>query len=160
MEKVARRISDRSLLKLIRQMLKTPIAEFNGKGTLKVLPNRAGTPQGAVCSPLLANIYLNDFSLTIHRKTPCRIVTYADDMVVLHKRPYTQEQFNWIEKQLQDDQLTLNHQKTRSVNMSCLGSEFDFLGFRFKRIKGLMWLHFGGHSTSNKIDFIYYEVLP
>ena len=62
-EKVARRISDESLMKLLKQMLKAPIAQVDRKGKIKVVANDIGigTPQGSCLSPLLANIYLNDF---------------------------------------------------------------------------------------------------
>lgn len=136
MEKVSRRISDRSFLTLLKGFIKAPISIETAGGKRRIEANDRGTPQGGVCSPLLANIYLNDFCLKLHNNTPCHIVSYADDFVILHTRPFTPKQLTWIEKLLGDEGLTLNSEKTHCVNMSAEGSEFDFLGFNFKRVKG------------------------
>jgi group II intron reverse transcriptase/maturase len=150
LEKVARRISDESLMKLLKQMLKAPIAQVGRNGKIKVVANDIGigTPQGSCLSPLLANIYLNDFCKLIEEKTPCRIITYADDFVILSKQAYTAEQLEWVERRLQREGLTLNKDKTHCVDMSEAGQEFDFLGFNFKRVRS-----FYGKST-------YIEIAP
>ena len=77
MEKVARRVSDRSFLGLLKRFIKAPVSIATEKGKRRREANDKGTPQGGVCSPLLANIYLNDFCLKLHKHTPCKIVTYA-----------------------------------------------------------------------------------
>lgn len=136
MEKVSRRISDRSFLTLLKGFIQAPISIETGGGKRRIEANSRGTPQGAGCSPLLANIYLNDFCLKLDAHTPCEIVSYADDFVVLHKTAFTVKQLTWIEEQLEREGLTLNSQKTQCVNMSKEGSEFDFLGVNFKRVKG------------------------
>jgi group II intron reverse transcriptase/maturase len=59
MKAVARRVSDGSVLRLIKSWMRAPVVEENQDGTQRVLPNRCGTPQGGVISPLLANLYLN-----------------------------------------------------------------------------------------------------
>jgi RNA-directed DNA polymerase len=148
--KVARRISDESLMKLLKQMLKAPIAQVGRNGKIKVVANDIGigTPQGSCLSPLLANIYLNDFCKLIEEKTPGRIITYADDFVILSKQAYTAEQLEWVERRLQREGLTLNKDKTHCVDMSKEGQEFDFLGFNFKRVRS-----FYGKST-------YIEIAP
>ena len=150
LEKVARRISDESLMKLLKQMLKAPIAQVGRNGKIKVVANDIGigTPQGSCLSPLLANIYLNDFCKLIEEKTPGRIITYADDFVILSKQAYTAEQLEWVERRLQREGLTLNKDKTHCVDMSKEGQEFDFLGFNFKRVRS-----FYGKST-------YIEIAP
>jgi RNA-directed DNA polymerase len=150
LEKVARRISDESLMKLLKQMLKAPIAQVGRNGKIKVVANDIGigTPQGSCLSPLLANIYLNDFCKLIEEKTPGRIITYADDFVILSKQAYTAEQLEWLERRLQREGLTLNKDKTHCVDMSKEGQEFDFLGFNFKRVRS-----FYGKST-------YIEIAP
>jgi group II intron reverse transcriptase/maturase len=150
LEKVARRISDESLMKLLKQMLKAPIAQVDRNGKIKVVANDIGigTPQGSCLSPLLANIYLNDFCKLIEEKTPGRIITYADDFVILSKQAYTAEQLEWVERRLQREGLTLNKDKTHCVDMSKEGQEFDFLGFNFKRVRS-----FYGKST-------YIEIAP
>lgn len=137
LEKVSRRISDESLMKLLKQMLKAPIAHVDRYGKIKISANDIGigTPQGSCVSPLLANIYLNDFCKLIEENTPCRIITYADDFVILNKQTYTGEQLEWVERRLQREGLTLNKHKTRCVDMSEKGHEFDFLGFNFKRVR-------------------------
>ncbi|WP_133309751.1 group II intron reverse transcriptase/maturase [Parashewanella spongiae] len=138
MAKVERRISDSSFLSLLKSFIKAPISVETVNRKWRIEASRCGTPQGGVISPLLANIYLNDFCLKIHEKTPCKIVTYADDFVVLHKQTYTQEQLDWITQQLSDEGLKLNQSKTHCVDMGKLMNEFDFLGFNFQRITGLI----------------------
>ena len=93
MDKMARRISDKSMLALIRKFLRAPVAETNGDGKTTITKVTKGTPQGGVASPLFANIYLNDFSELINTKTPCRMISYADDFVILYKKPFTED--NW-----------------------------------------------------------------
>jgi RNA-directed DNA polymerase len=83
------RITDRSVLKLIRMWLKAPVVEPDEKGGLKVTRNKAGTPQGGVISPLLANIYLHWFDKVFNSQSGpanwanARIIRYADDLVIM-----------------------------------------------------------------------------
>ena len=92
MRSVARRVSDGSILHLIKMWLKAPVEEKSddGKPTRRRSGNR-GTPQGGVLSPLLANIYMRRF-LKAWRQFGCdhcfgsRIVNYADDFVILCRR--------------------------------------------------------------------------
>jgi len=71
MDRLRRRIVDRSVLKLIRMWLRSPVVEDDGKGGRKVTRPKRGTPQGGVISPLLANIYLHEFeSGSTHRTVP------------------------------------------------------------------------------------------
>ena len=100
LEKIGRRISDHSFLDLLRRTLASPIEEVDEQGRIKILPNKIGVAQGSAASPLLANIYLNDFCLMIHNQTPCKIISYADDFVILHKEPFTQAQHEGIAKRL------------------------------------------------------------
>jgi RNA-directed DNA polymerase len=78
MEAVAEHIADRPLLELIQRFLKQGVME-SGKGWQ---PTEQGTPQGAVISPLLANIYLNPLDHLMAR-TGREMVRYADDFVIL-----------------------------------------------------------------------------
>jgi len=76
MEKLSRRISDQEILRILQEMIKAPVIEVTEKGKRKNIANEEkGVPQGNVCSPLMANIYLNDFCCKIAGKTPCKIIT-------------------------------------------------------------------------------------
>jgi RNA-directed DNA polymerase len=84
------RVTDRSVVKLIRMWLEAPVVEQqSGDGPPKVSRNTTGTPQGGVISPLLSNIYLHWFDKVFHRPNgpaqwaQARLVRYADDFVVL-----------------------------------------------------------------------------
>jgi group II intron reverse transcriptase/maturase len=134
MAKIERRISDKSILALLRQFLRAPVLFTDENGMATITKPEMGTPQGGVISPLFANIYLNDFSNLITSKTPCRIISYADDFVILHRRPYTERQVQWFKAQLASEGLTINESKTRVVDMRKQKAEFDFLGFTFKMV--------------------------
>ncbi len=138
LDKVSRRISDENLMKLLKQVLTAPIAQVDENGKIRIMANDIGigTPQGFCLPPLLANIYLNDFCQLIEGRTPCKIITYADDFVILNKQPYTSEQLEWVGRRLEWEGLTLNKDKTHYVDMSLKGQEFGFLGFNFKRVRG------------------------
>ena len=132
------RIADRRVLNLIRMWLETPVVETDDKGkTTKVKP-KAGTPQGGVISPLLANLYLHQFDKAFHSPQGprilynARLVRYADDFVVLARfigAPIKQFIENTLEGQLG---LTLNREKTRTLHLPQRGESLDFLGFTFR----------------------------
>lgn len=135
------RISDRSVLKLIRMWLRSPVVEppdEEGKGGgRKTYPHR-GTPQGGVISPLLANLYLHWFDKVFHwpngprQWANARLVRYADDFVVMarYQRPALQE---WIETKLEAWMgLEINREKTRVVDLKEVGASLDFLGYTFR----------------------------
>ena len=128
MEAVAEHIADRPLLDLIRRFLKQGVME-SGKGWQ---PTEQGTPQGAVISPLLANIYLNPLDHLMVRAGR-EMVRYADDFVILCQ---SEEEANEVLGQLRqwvaEAGLILHPAKTRIVNASQRGG-FDFLGYHFER---------------------------
>jgi RNA-directed DNA polymerase len=134
MDKIARHVSDTSMLALMHKFLRAPVAETTSSGKTCIKRTGKGTSQGGVISPLFANLYLNDFSMLINQRTPCRMISYADDFVVMHKKPFTEEQLSWFKKIIESEGLALNEKKTQVVDMSKQLSEFDFLGFNFKRV--------------------------
>ena len=149
------RISDRSVLRLIRMWLQTPIEETDEGGRKTRHRPTAGTPQGGVISPLLANLYLHWFEVLFYRSdgpanwAKAELVRYADDFVVL---AYHQGERlrSWIEKTLEGRfGLTINREKTKVVRLGQLGGEgLDFLGFTLRYERSVMpnsdrYLHVG-----------------
>jgi RNA-directed DNA polymerase len=136
---VEMRVADRSVLRLIRQWLRSPVVEVrNGKKTVK--RNDKGTPQGGVISPLLANIYLHWFDKVFQREgAKCeatkwgRLVRYADDFVVM-TRQENKRMIEYIEQKLENWMgLEINRAKTRTVTLTQKGTSLDFLGYVYRR---------------------------
>lgn len=126
MQKIATRISDGRLLKLIKSFLNAGIME-NG-----TITNPEGTPQGSPLSPLLANIYLNDLDRAWtagKHSTETHIIRYADDFVILGRGNMIPEMQN-LRKIMKSLHLDLNEEKT---GITTAESGFDFLGFHFVR---------------------------
>jgi RNA-directed DNA polymerase len=149
MRKVERRVSDRSVLKLIRMWLRSPVVEDDGRGGTKMTRPTSGTPQGGVISPLLANIYLHDFDHAFHadqegprQVANARLVRYADDFVVM-ARWMGGRIIGWIEERLEGALgLRVNREKTSIVRMNKVGAQLNFLGFtlRYDRdLQGRNW---------------------
>lgn len=147
MQALARRISDRKLLRLLKQWLKAPVAEqVDGGGWRYTGGKRAtrGIPQGGVISPLLANLYMNRYlqafrQAGLERHYGARLVNYADDFVVLCRRGAT-EVLAQTRQWFQQMGLTFNEQKTRC----CDGRReaFTFLGYTF----GPLYYRKDGHG--------------
>ena len=134
LEKVARRVRDDAVLRLLRLILKA-----SGK---------RGVPQGGVVSPLLSNVYLNDVDKMLERakEVTCQAgragieyARFADDLVVLVS---SDPQHGWlreaVEKRLREEfaklEVEVSEEKSRKVDLTQEES-FGFLGFEFRRIR-------------------------
>lgn len=127
---VARRVSDGSVLRLVKLFLKAPIVEEK-KGKRSYHKNDRGTPQGGVLSPLLANLYLNslDHGVNDHPELDAKLIRYADDFVLLCRPGDGGAMLERLKKYVHAKRLTLNEAKTRLVNFQ--QESFRFLGFDF-----------------------------
>lgn len=138
MKAVERRIADRSVLRLIRLWLTSPIVETDEQGQTTATRPKQGTPQGGVISPLLANLYLHWFEKAFHRPdgpakwAGAKIVRYADDFVIL-AREQSPRLIQWVESLLEGRfRLTLNREKTKVVDLNQPHASLSFLGFTFR----------------------------
>jgi RNA-directed DNA polymerase len=132
MERVGRKIADGRVLELIEGYLQAGIME-SVKGWQ---PSAGGTPQGAVISPLLANIYLDPLDWEM-AAAGWEMVRYADDFVVLcQSEEEAREALEKIRGFVTAQGLTLHPEKTRIVDAREKGG-FDFLGYHFER--GMKW---------------------
>ena len=132
LELLAQHISDGAVMELIDRFLKQGVME-SGK---EWLPTETGTPQGAVISPLLANIYLNPLDHLMAQQGRL-MIRYADDFVILCKsKQEAEEALEQVRQWMQQAGLTLHPTKTRIVNANEPGG-FDFLGYHFER--GYRW---------------------
>jgi len=123
---VGRRITDGSILALIRMFLQSGVMSH---GVLE--PTETGSPQGGVISPLLANIYLDDFDQTMKRRGH-EVIRYADDILIFKGSQKGAENAlkvagEVLEKELK---LTVNERKTHLAN---LDEGVAFLGFNILR---------------------------
>lgn len=125
---VQRRVTDRRLLGLIEQFLKAGIMECG-----RITEPDAGSPQGGVISPLLANIYLNDLDHQMAGKG-WRMVRYADDFVILCSSQAEAERALIDGKHWTGQAgLALHPTKTHIVDLDQPGNYVDFLGYRLQR---------------------------
>ena len=121
-------VKDERVIQLIKRYLKSGVME-NGV----VMETEEGSPQGGNLSPLLANVYLNEFDQEfIRRGVPC--IRYADDIVLLAKSKRASERLlessiKYLEETLK---LTVNQEKSRTVSVFAIRN-FKFLGFALGR---------------------------
>jgi len=140
MQSLTRRIVDRRVLHLIKMWLECAVEETDDRGrtkrTTEAKDNGRGIPQGSPISPLLSNLYMRRFvlgwkKLGLERRLGSRIVTYADDLVILCKRGKAEEALQWMRQIMGRLKLTVNEEKTRICKVP--EGEFDFLGYTFGR---------------------------
>jgi RNA-directed DNA polymerase len=156
------RVVDRSVLKLIRMWLQSPVVEPDSEGKPgKWNRPRKGTPQGGVISPLLSNLYLHWFDKLFHRAdgpaqwAGAKLVRYADDFVVM-ARYQGSRLTGWVEEKLEGWLgLEINREKTRVVKLKEEGANLDFLGFTFRYYddlqgRGWRYLHVGPSAKALK----------
>lgn len=132
------RVVDRSVLGLIQAWLQSPVIETDDRGRMKTTRPRQGTPQGGVISPLLANVYLHWFEKAFYGPqgpagwADARMIRYADDFVILAPR-MSNQLIEWVQLQLEGRfRLTINREKTRTVDLKQPSASVDFLGFTFR----------------------------
>src|SRR5690348_11962098 len=136
LKSVARRIVDRRVLHLIKIWLECPVEEADQRGrsrrTRAARDSRRGIPQGSPLSPLLANLYMRRFvlgwkKLGLGHSLGTRLVTYADDLVILCRRGNAEKALHHLRQIMGKLKLTVNEEKTRICRVP--EGEFDFLGY-------------------------------
>jgi RNA-directed DNA polymerase len=141
MRSLARRIVDRQVLHLIKMWLECSVEETDDRGrktrTTQAKDQRRGIPQGSPISPLLANLYMRRFvlgwkKLGLEHSLGTRIVTYADDLVILCPKGRAEEALHRLRELMGKLKLTVNEEKTRICRVP--EGKFDFLGYTFGRL--------------------------
>jgi len=141
LKSVARRVVDRRVLHLIKMWLECPVEETDDRGrktrTTEAKDMRRGIPQGSPLSPLLANLYMRRLvlgwkKLGLEQNLGTRIVTYADDLVILCKKGNAEQALQRLREITGKLKLKVNEEKTRICKIP--EGEFDFLGYTFGRM--------------------------
>ena len=146
LELIQQRIKDGKVIELLGQYLRAGVLEAM-KGWQ---PTKQGTPQGAVISPLLSNIYLNPLDHQMAQRG-YEMVRYADDFVVCCKTlEQAQQALREIAVWVKAVGLQLHPDKTRIVNASEKGG-FDFLGYHFERYREGKGLKVPRLKSQNKL---------
>jgi RNA-directed DNA polymerase len=135
MKSVARRISERHMLHLVKMWLHMPVEETDKRGrvhrTTRNKDEHRGTPQGAPISPLLSNLYMRRFvlgwkALGHAKRLQAQIVNYADDFVICCRGTAAQAG-EAMRDMMTKLKLTVNENKTRTCRIP--SESFDFLGY-------------------------------
>jgi RNA-directed DNA polymerase len=166
MKAVARRISDRHLLALIKRWLEMPVEERDARGHVqRTTRNRdegRGTPQGAPLSPLLSNLYMRRFILGWkvlghEQRLDAHIVNYADDFVICCRGTAAQA-MTVMRTMMAKLGLTVNEGKTRL----CRGPDepFDFLGYTIGRCYAPKtgWPYIGVRPSAKTLRGLFREI--
>lgn len=131
MELVESKVSDSRVLSLLRAYLQQEVLD-----TAKRWTPECGSPQGAVLSPLLSNIYLDGLDHEMS-EAGFEMVRYADDFVILcRSESEAQGALEHVRRWVDSRKLTLHPDKTRVLDATEPGG-FDFLGYHFER--GYRW---------------------
>ena len=134
LSRVQEQVSDGRVLDLLRLFIENDIVE----GMQHWTPTR-GTPQGAVISPLLANLYLHPLDQLVSDEYGARIVRYADDFVILcRSQREAMGALEVVQQWVTENGLTLHPDKTHVCDCSQSEQGFDFLGYRFSN--GKRWV--------------------
>ncbi len=141
---VARRVSDKRVLHLVKMWLVAPVEETDPRGnkrrTTRNKDEHRGSPQGAPISPLLANLYMRRFLLGWkvlghERRLKAKIVNYADDFVICCRKGNGAQALSAMRSRMERLKLTVNEEKTHLCQLP--DETFDFLGYTF----GRLWSH-------------------
>ncbi len=141
LKSVARRVVDRRVVHLIKMWLECSVEEPDEQGrkrrTSQAKDTRRGIPQGCPISPLLANLYMRRFVLGwkqrgLEQRLGCRIVTYADDLVICCRRGRAEEALSQMRELMGKLKLEVNEDKTRVCRVP--EETFDFLSYSFGRM--------------------------
>jgi RNA-directed DNA polymerase len=133
---VARRISDREMLALIKRFLKAPVQDRTNRGPSgKQQGREEGTPQGSPLSPLLANLYFRRFilgwkKLGLMERYKAHIVNFADDFVICC-RTGAEEALVWVRRIISKLKLQINESKTQIHRVP--EENVEFLGYTIGR---------------------------
>jgi RNA-directed DNA polymerase len=133
MTKVKRRVSDGNIIDLLKLWLKQEIMD-----ECKSWIPSCGSPQGAVISPLLSNIYLHDLDVAVS-DAGYKMIRYADDLVILTRsQEEAEEALKVVQTWAIEHELILHPEKTHIGDCTVEGQGFEFLGYRFEA--GTSWI--------------------
>jgi retron-type reverse transcriptase len=128
MAAIEERIVDRQVLKLVRAMLRAGVMQDQA-----VTRGSAGTPQGGVISPVLANVCLHRLDRCWRQRGPGVLVRYADDLLVMcHTRAEAEAALVALRTVMAELGLQLKDAKTRIVHLRERGEGLEFLGFHHR----------------------------
>ena len=156
MKCVARRIADGAVLAVIKSWLEAPVRERLARGyqrRTEARDNHRGTAQGAIVSPLLANLYFRRVLLAwskfgFARSLNAYIVNYADDFVICCGPGKGEAALSEMRRLMARLGLQVNERKTRLAKLP--QARFDFLGYTFGQFHGLNGRRFIGTCPSKK----------
>ncbi|SDW92998.1 group II intron reverse transcriptase/maturase [Nitrosomonas communis] len=153
---VSRRVSDGTVLSVIRKWLKVAVIERDERGerrTTEAKDKQRGTPQGGIISPLLSNLYFRRFLLAWQKfgfgqRLRAEVVNYADDLVILCPNGCGEKAMAAMRHLMSRLGLMVNEKKTRLVKLP--DEHFDFLGYTLGQFYGKDGRPYWGTRPSKK----------